>query len=53
MLQQAPCSGAFVLRNMQKVDNKACLEPVEEGDAPALWEPNDVLYNHTELGTHV
>jgi hypothetical protein len=29
------------------------LEPVEEGDGPAIWEAKDVPYDHTKLGTHV
>ncbi len=50
---ELPAAVRLLLKNMQKVDFSACLEPVEEGDAPKLWEAADVLYDHTELGSYV
>ena len=33
---ELPAAVGLLLKNMQKVDSSACLEPVEEGDAPKL-----------------
>jgi hypothetical protein len=50
---ELPAGVRLLLSNMQKVDKNVCLEPVEEGDAPGLWEKNDVPYDHTELGSYI
>lgn len=42
-----------LLKNMQKVDEWACLEPVEEGDGKKIWEVSVVPFDHTNLGTHM
>lgn len=45
-----PAAVRVLLKNIQKVDGWACLEPVEEGSAPRIWEPSAVPYDHTDLG---
>jgi hypothetical protein len=50
---ELPAGVRLLLRNMQKVDKGVCLEPVEEGEAPGLWEPNKIPYDHTKLGSYM
>ena len=50
---ELPAGVRLLLGNMQKVDKNVCLEPVEEGDGPGIWEINYVPYDHTELGSYV
>jgi hypothetical protein len=50
---ELPAAVRLLLNNMQKVDKYVCLDPVEEGEAPKVWDPSGVSYDHTELGSYI
>lgn len=45
-----PAVVCLLLKNLQKVDEWVCLEPVEEGAADRISEAGKIPYNHTDLG---
>ena len=50
---ELPSGIRALLKNMQKVDSWACLDPVEEEDGHKIWDPMAVPFDHTDLGNHV
>jgi hypothetical protein len=50
---ELPGAVRALLKNMQKVDDKVCLDPVEDGEAKRIWNLSEIPYDHTELGSWV
>lgn len=50
---ELPVAVRLLLRNIEKVDSHVCLDLVEEGEAPKVWEIFDVSHDHTELDNWV
>jgi hypothetical protein len=50
---ELPLAVRTLLKNMQKVDSKVCLDPIEEGEAKTIWEVMEIPFDHTDLDSWV